>query len=318
MVTRLFVLLFAACVAIPAQSQSQEVPTPTNQSPDDQQIRTNAALEAIASQLSAIREQTARIEEERARRESNPWVSVPTWLALLLTGGAVVAAFMTLAKLERQIKAAQDAADAATESAGAATVAASMAKSGVTIDADSLSTNREIERAYISFGHSDVVVGYESDGRGGQDDSKPTSLSVKIHIRNDGRTPGDFIGGYFGFNLGPKPAVPDLSRGINTLAPVFLLPNKDTWFIWEINEPPETWREVFLGDTLLWLEGEADYIDRFGQLHTAGYGRWFDPNQRLFVFRPETGPWNYDRLMHPDKVIHYDIKDGQAYSQRHQ
>lgn len=194
---------------------------------------------------------------------------------------------------------------------------AAAAKTATQIAADALATNREIERAYISFGHSNVVIDYEPDGQGGQDSSKPTSVSVRIHIRNDGRTPGDFIGGYFGFNIGPKPTIPDLTRGISNLAPVFLLPNKDTWFGWEMKESPGTWRDIWAGRELLWLTGEADYIDRFGHLHTAGYGRWFDPNQRFFVFRPETGPWNFDRPMHPDKVRHYDVRDGQAYSQRH-
>jgi hypothetical protein len=115
--TVVVLLLFAVCAT--ASSQPGPLREPGNQSPDHQQIRGNDALDAIASQLSAIREQTARIEKERTDREANPfWPPSPSnWILILLTGGAVVAAFITLDKLERQTKAAEDAANAAKSSA---------------------------------------------------------------------------------------------------------------------------------------------------------------------------------------------------------
>lgn len=109
-----FLLLSAT---LSAQSQPQPVPEPANQSTNYQQIRTNDALETIASQLSAIREQTARVEKERAEREANPfWPPVwSNWILIFFTGGAAIAAIITLGKLERQTKAATVAAQAASD-----------------------------------------------------------------------------------------------------------------------------------------------------------------------------------------------------------
>lgn len=39
-----------------------------------------------------------------------------------------------------------------------------------------------------------------------------------------------------------------------------------------------------------------------------------DGRGTLAVFVTQTGPWNIDRAMHADKVNHYAIRDGKAYT----
>lgn len=141
-------LVFVTAFALVACFAAAQSPPLANE-PDYQQIRTNDALETIASQLSAIREQAARIEKARADREANTfWPPVwSNWMLILLTGGAVIAAFKTLGKMERQTKAAEDAARAASVSADAAKVSAdaSVAQATFTV-AQKRNMDRQLEQ----------------------------------------------------------------------------------------------------------------------------------------------------------------------------
>jgi hypothetical protein len=101
-----------------------------------------------------------------------------------------------LEQMKAQTAANAEAARAAADNAKAAADNAASA-------ADALATNREIEHAYVSFVHDAVYLAGEPDGHGGMDArAKPTRLTVKMVIRNTGKTPGTFLGGYIGYSLG--------------------------------------------------------------------------------------------------------------------
>jgi hypothetical protein len=174
-----------------------------------------------------------------------------------------------------------------------------------------LTTNKEIERAYIFMTHKDVSVRHPSDGKGDLDMSKPQSITVGVLIRNSGRTPGDFLGGYFGFRIAPTPGIPGVTQAFSSLTPAFLFPDGHVEFVLTVNVSDNpTLHDVLTGkgEDRLWLIGEADYSDRFGQKHTGGYGRCLvrHPDGRFsFSFVSETGPFNYDRPMTPEKEKHY-------------
>ena len=137
-----FGMILAACVGsalIPFRvssapqepSRPESVPQPAEQSNDDQRVRDDAALQAIASELRAIREQTARIEQQRAERDSRPGPPIySNWFLILVTGGAVVAAFKTLDKLRQQVTANIEAANAARTSADIAATTIAITQRG--------------------------------------------------------------------------------------------------------------------------------------------------------------------------------------------
>jgi hypothetical protein len=134
----------------------------------------------------------------------------------------------TVRAINREITETKKAADAARESADAAK--------------DTLATNQEIERAYISITHQNVHIVGSDDGMGGSDRTKPVAISFTVRARNTGRTPGDLLGGYFGFAFGDVPKTPDLLSG-SRLPPAFLYPDKHiefTWTIWTARFPQLT------------------------------------------------------------------------------
>ena len=171
---------------------------------------------------------------------------------------------------------------------------------------DTLATNREIERAYISFIHKRIDILGTSDGHGGFNTLNPIGLSVEIYVRNTGRTPGTFLGGYIGYNLTDKPSVPDLKRGTRLFAPAFLHPGEtvDFWVDVKVSDDPKA-APALKGEAPLWIVGVADYEDRFGELHQAGYSRKYSAKFGSLQFTQETGDWIYDRPMHPDNVRGY-------------
>jgi hypothetical protein len=194
------------------------------------------------------------------------------------------------------------AADAAANNAKAAADNATSAAEATLVNSAALATNREIERAYIRMAHRDVTLIGIPDGQGGEDMSKPKGLSFTMRLENTGRTPGDLLGGYFGFTFGDEgPKTPDLATGAR-LGPAFLYPEKYIDFKWTIwcSRMPEL-ANALAGHTPMWLIGVAEYEDRFGGLHSAGYSRKLSDDNREFVFSQETGPFNYDRPM-PDEI----------------
>ncbi|MEQ1761247.1 MAG: hypothetical protein ABL986_23300, partial [Vicinamibacterales bacterium] len=45
----------------------------------------------------------------------------------------------------------------------------------------------------------------------------------------------------------------------------------------------------------IWLVGEIDYRDAFGNYHRSGYGRIYSASAERFVQDPSTNSLNYDR-----------------------
>lgn len=106
-----------ACTSL--ESRQQTVPEAADQSRDDQNEADELA--AIAAELRSIREQAARTEEEQAGREAQQGpIDWPSWLMVIITGGAVLVALRTLRSIERQAVASAKSADAAMKGAGIA------------------------------------------------------------------------------------------------------------------------------------------------------------------------------------------------------
>lgn len=174
------------------------------------------------------------------------------------------------------------------------------------ISIDHLTTTKEIERAYLALSVKHVRFDYAPDGLGGQDSDKPTGLSIEIEITNLGRTPGDLLGGFFSYTVGEQPYL-DVTRS-GRLTPAFLFPDTPISFYLDVTEDAETLRRVLRNepDSGFWLIADVHYEDRFGDLHTGGYGRKLigvgsNPMVPLsFGFTPDAANWNYDRPMHPE------------------
>ncbi len=177
-----------------------------------------------------------------------------------------------------------------------------------TTTADTLAANKAIERAYISITHKDVKIRYARTIAGSPDPSLPVSITFTVHVRNSGRTPGNLLGGYFGYRISPEPGPPQVSQTVSPLTAAFLLPEGHVEFDMAIRHSDTPSLQNALrgrGDNRLWLIGEVDYSDRFGQMHIGGYGRRFSMasgGQGAFGFGAETGPFNFDRPMTPDEV----------------
>lgn len=106
-------------VTSPARDSPVEAgPERGNQPTHDEQIRTNEALRSVAAELRAIREQAAEAERKRACRDSRPGEPIwSNWVLIVVTGAAVIAAFMSLGALKKQVNAGLIAAKAAQASA---------------------------------------------------------------------------------------------------------------------------------------------------------------------------------------------------------
>ena len=153
-----------------------------------------------------------------------------------------------------------------------------------------LDTNQEIERAYITMSHKDFKVIFATDEYG-TDTGDPLSISVTVNIRNYGRTPGDVLGGFFGFSIRPESKGPGTRSmpGHDCLdSSCCHIPRELLISVWKTSskDDRETLRKLWTGEgeSLLWFVGQLDYVDRFGKKHSAGYGRRFDSRGRNLVF----------------------------------
>lgn len=208
------------------------------------------------------------------------------------------------------LQAARDNASAALKSGEAAERSAAATVELKRIASSSLVTSQEIERAYIYISHKDVYVMYGPDGSGGSDPTKPLRIRLTVKIRNGGRTPGNILGGFIGYRISTEAGLPDLTRTVRNMTPAFLLPDGHVEFGFEVGiDRDPALANVFsqTNPELLWLIGEVHYSDRFGQMHSGGYGRCFThQNQTVnFSFVPETGPYNFDKPLSPQQVQRY-------------
>src|SRR5205823_1733051 len=103
----------------------------------------------------------------------------------------------------------------------------------------------------------------------------PQSITITLKIENFGHTPGDLLGGFWGWNIGPKPQIPDVTRG-DHFSPAFLRQGDSVPFEFTFPEDEPTLLAVLQphrGTISLWLTVEVHYEDRFGGLHAGGFGR---------------------------------------------
>lgn len=237
------------------------------------------------------------------------WLAPNVLTQLGLIGAAIWAgclALGTLREIRKEVSETAKAAKAAEDSA--------------TATAGTLATNKEIERAYITLGHNHVILANSamlqvkrSMDRGRDDD--PDAVELVVMITNKGNTPGDVLGGFYGFIHETAATGPDLRKvqgrrnGGGHLTRLFLHPKKTVSFSAaitlgsdEIAKLTSIQAEHEPDATYLWFVGEVDYKDRFKTVHRCGYCRRYSAASGGFLFGPETGPLNYDRLLGPEEI----------------
>jgi hypothetical protein len=277
-VTVFLSLAFASCAL--AQSRPQSIQGTRNQATDDQNVRRDAALDAIAVELRAIREQEGRIEQQRASREAEPGPPIySNWVLIVITGGAVIAAFLTLGALGKQLRANVDAASAARDSADVA--------------------KRTLEvghRAYLSI----VGVWFDNFGPG-------RIPNLILELKNDGRVPATITN--WGTTILTQEELPRLPPGDINWQPhsAVIFPGM-TNALGASGEgsamtpfTTDEWSEIEAGTYSINVYGGIRYDAGFGITGEVGFGYHFVaalPTQsrleRRFV-ATETAGYNYAR-----------------------
>jgi hypothetical protein len=106
--------------------------------------------------------------------------------------------------------------------------------------------------------------------------------------------------------LSPPPTSPDINGCTDWIPdPAHTNPNDSLTvrIFWKITPA------ILETATTVWIAGEIDYVDRFGDAHHSGYGRRYVaqlPDNNL-VFDESTTGMNYDRPMSKKKVKKYPI-----------
>lgn len=179
---------------------------------------------------------------------------------------------------------------------------------------NALATQKEIERAYIAMSHSgvrltDSTLTHTLPSTRRTDDDNPDAIELVVEIANHGRTPGDVLGGFYGFTRNTGAAGPDLKTvfGGGRLSRLFVLPAAKIDFgaiavIGQGNMGRLISDELTADQKYLWFVGEVDYRDRFGKMHRSMYCRRYSHHAAGLVFGPETGPLNFDRPLTDDQI----------------
>lgn len=271
----------SACAS--AQSRPQPLPATANQPNDNQNVGTQRALDAIAAELRSLREQATRAEQREAARDAEPGPPIASnWVLILVTGGAVWAAFRTLGQIKKQVVANATAADAAKTSADAAKVAA---------DAELLA-----QRAYVSMSHNPpgfiIAAASVNNAR---------SLRVVIAVTNKGNTPARVTDAqvFVHYSSNPLPADPPYATLTGPPSTAYLVKNEQFNIDSPFSYPEHIWAQIQAGGLTLWVLGYVDYVDAFNQRHRAGYARRYAPGapaQNNLPFETQHG-YNYDRPM---------------------
>jgi hypothetical protein len=253
-------LIFFLCTCALAQSPPQTSPGRDDQAGNDQDIRTQRALESIAAELRALREQATAKEQREAARDAKPGSPIwSNWILIVVTGGAVLAAFRTIGQLKRQVTANTDQATAAKTTAEAVILA---------------------ERAYISVSHhppgveidESTVTRAGEESVGGWHDVK-----FRFGIANQGNTPARVTDIVMGHHIGHPSLIPSAPSGPGTGEHLFLVKGETVDDDRTFQIADAAYRQ--LGSTLrLWMLGYVDYIDTFNTRRRAGYARYYDPS----------------------------------------
>ena len=250
---RIFLSAVFLVVALDAQAQppSQELPEATNQTRDDQEVGEDGRgaivdeLGAIGAELRAISEQAARIEQDRAESDAAPGPPVfSNWVLILITGGAVIAAFRSLGILRQQ-------ADASTEAARAAKVSA-----------DALMI---AERAQLAVPYGEWRLETDLDNA-----DRRRQATIHYNIKNLGRTAAVvnslrvFMSRHESRDTPPPMKFgdldPDPSFSGALIGPSDSLPRTVLPFFLASDDERE---KLASGELLYWIQGRIEYRDVF-------------------------------------------------------
>jgi hypothetical protein len=147
---------------------------------------------------------------------------------------------------------------------------------------DTLATNKEIERAYVTMSHRPPGLSVEQPGAAGVLFGPDVrGCGFVIEIKNHGRTPARITDALIKFLPLPTgehlPEQPNYDDALPREQAKFFLVAGDL-FIFQGGYLIEGWASVrSLKTVTLYVYGYVDYIDKFGRRHRAGYGRVFDP-----------------------------------------
>lgn len=229
-------------------------------------------LRALRTEITSIRDQTDRIEREKATQKSPG--GPPLWSNWFLAGVAAAAAafaWRTLKAIEKEVVAAMNVA---------------------TATADTLTTNRDIERAYISVRPRSLKEWRDWPSL------KPVGA---IDIVNAGNTPARIT--HLRFNLiiaeTDTLMVPDYGGASKPAGSfdTYLAAKESLQPLLHFDAIPEDrWLAFRNGENVsCWFVLYADYIDRFGRRHRFGMGCKMERfNQPGWAVETRRG-FNYDR-----------------------
>ena len=151
----------------------------------------------------------------------------------------------------------------------AARVSAESAKFSTNLSLEALSTQHEIERAYLTVSITDLVTSVPPE------DAK---VAFSICVRNVGRTPADVLGGSLTWWIG-KTFSPSVEHSPTPVQIGYLPHGGSVTFEASIAGQPLIHSYLYgpQEDGLkLWVFGTVSYRDRFGLLHTLGYAKWLN------------------------------------------
>jgi len=149
-------------------------------------------------------------------------------------------------------------------------------------------STKVVERAYVNISH--YPEGLQS--------VDPQKFSVKVKIKNHGRTPAKIIDVVLTLRVhrGPLPPKPRYGPAGPQPNRFFLMP-KDHFVVTKTFEPisEADARGVDDGTVHVWLLGYVDYEDQFGRSHRGGYARLYNPAlaPNNLIFEGQQG-YNYD------------------------
>jgi hypothetical protein len=187
-------------------------------------------------------------------------------------------------------------AQAAAETVVGTAKTASAAENSAIAAADTLATNKIIERAYVDISHDQPGLMM-----------KGHSIRFSLAVKNHGRTPAYVSNPQMTLVLQESDAGVRLPRSPRDVygqpkrsdMSAFLMPN-EAFHSWELRPqfPRDVIRQLRTRDRTLWLIGFLDYIDQFGRSHRAGYARRYIPTplagtRNNLVFELQPG-YNYD------------------------
>jgi hypothetical protein len=137
-----------------------------------------------------------------------------------------------------------------------------------------LDANKQIERAYIGFGHSEP----------NPEMGKAAYFSLQVH--NFGNTPATVRQVVVAYRISnePLPARPRYEQRLPIEeSRVFLVKTGEFWTRpVPMGIDGTEWDRIIAGEKTLWILGYVDYTDRFTQMHRGRFARVYDvPNRRL-------------------------------------